>query len=229
MTTSCMQQSASSTTPQALPATHVSAPLLRALHARTLHDPLLAHQEGHLKVELMHTLLSLGYTLQEGSPRADYANFATPHPDMPDVPVWHEGDRLIRVDGGSSDLVALKDDGFRQFELKTRCDHGTKSAAATGEIAADLHRVAREDGFTFIGVFDEQIYRSFSGDKSERRGRKASLPELAAVFPKSGALVAGQMAPFEFDFDGARFQGLAMRQDVPGNGVRVIVVVDRVE
>ena len=216
-------------TPFTLPATHVSAPLLRALHARTLHDPLLAHQEGHLKVALMRTLLSLGYTLHEGSPRAGHANFATPHPDMPDVPVWHEGKRLISVDGGSSDLVALKHGGFRQFELKTRCDHGTKSAAATGEIAADLHRVARESGFTFIGVFDEQIYRSFSGDKSERRGRKASLPELAAVFPKSGELVAGQIAPFEFDFDGSRFQGLAMRQDVPGNGVRVIVVVDREE
>jgi hypothetical protein len=211
-----------------IPTRQISEPLLHALHARTLKDPLLAHQEGHLKVEAMRTLLSLGYTLQEGSPRNGNANFATPHPDMPDVPVWHEGKRLISVDGGSSDLVALKDGGYRQFELKTRCDHGTKSAAATNEIAADLHRVANHEGFTFIGVFDEGIYRSFSGDKSERRGRKASKPGLTGIFPKSGALIVGKITSFQFDFEGVPMHGLAVRQDVPGNGVRVIVVVDRV-
>ena len=212
---------------EVIPSSAVSEPLLRALDARTKADPFLAHQEGHLKVQVMATLLSLGYSLQEGAPRADMAHFAAPTPGMPDVPRWTTGPRLVRVPDGSSDVVALRDGGYRQFELKTRCDHGTKSGAATAEIAADLARVARSDEFTFIGVFDGEIYRSFSGDKTETRGRKASLPELTAIFPPADRLQGGVVHRCEFPFEDTDFTALLIRQDVPGNGVRVIVVVDR--
>lgn len=212
---------------EVLPSSAVSEPLLRALDARTKADPFLAHQEGHLKVQVMATLLSLGYSLQEGAPRADMAHFAAPTPGMPDVPSWTTRPRLVRLPDGSSDVVALRDAGYRQFELKTRCDHGTKSGAATAEIAADLARVARSDEFTFIGVFDGEIYRSFSGDKIETRGRKASVPELTAIFPPADRLQSGVVHRCEFPFEDTDFTALLVRQDVPGNGVRVIVVVDR--
>lgn len=210
-----------------LPSSMVSEALLRALDARTVADPFLAHQEGHLKVQVMATLLSLGYSLQEGAPRADMAHFASPTAGMPDVPTWTTGPRLVRVTDGSSDVVAIRDGAYRQFELKTRCDHGTKSGAATAEIAADLARVARSDEFTFLGVFDGEIYRSFSGDKTETRGRKASLPELTTILPPADRLTRGSVHRCGFTFDGTNYAALLARQDVAGNGVRVIVVVDR--
>ena len=210
-----------------IPASQLSEPLLQALDLRTRQDPLLAHQEGHFKVEVMRALLSLGYSLQEGAPRADMAHFASPTPGAPDMPSWKSGPRLVRVEDGSSDIAALQGSGYRQFELKTRCDHGSKSGAAVAEIAADLERVARSSEFTFFGVFDGGIYRSFSGDKIERRGRKASMPALTAVFPPADKLVAGQVHRCGFPFQGTPLTALLIRQDVPGNGLRVLVTVDR--
>jgi hypothetical protein len=210
-----------------IPAAAVSHDLIRALDARTREDPLLAHQEGHLKVETMRTLLTLGYTLQEGAPRADVAHFASPGTERLDVPRWTVGPRMVRVADGSSDIVILRDGAYRQLELKTRCDHGAKSGAATREIAADLVRVAQSDEFTFVGVFDGDIYRSFSGDKIERRGRKASIPGLTAVFPPTHMLLPGEVHEIKFDLDSAPFEARLVRQEVLGTGTRIIVVVDR--
>ena len=210
-----------------IPAPSLSVSLLETLDRRTRLDPLLAHQEGHLKVEIMRALLSLGFTPQEGSPRANHAHFASPTPGAPDVPAWTSGTRLIRVPDGSSDIVAIKDGGFRQLELKTRCDHGSKSGAATAEIAADLARVAQSDEFTFVGAFDGGIYRSFSGDKVERRGRKATMTELTSALPPAGDLRTGVVHSCTFNLSGCRFEANLIRQDVPGNGIRVLMVIDR--
>jgi hypothetical protein len=139
------------------------------------------------------------------------------------------GDRLVRVEAGSSDVVALRDGSYRHLELKTRCDHGTKSGAATAEIAADLERVGTFADFTFLAVLDGGIYRSFSDSKTERRGRKAMLPELTSIFPPIDDLKPGSAVAAHFDFKGTRFEALVVRQEVPGNGPRVIVAVNRAQ
>jgi hypothetical protein len=166
-----------------------SVGFLRRLDARTINDPLLAHQEGHFKIEVLRTALSLGYRIQEPSPRADRVFEASPSGPDGSWPMWSEAPRIARVTKGSCDLVLRDDAGYLLVELKCRPDQGSKAQAAMGELRGDLERVVGDPRFMFLSVMDEQIYRSFSGDKSERRGRKASERDLVNLFPSIDSLV----------------------------------------
>jgi hypothetical protein len=207
-----------------IPAEELEAWLL-ALAERTRSDPLLAHQEGHFKVEVMRTMLTLGYRLQEGAPSAALAWFAHSAPDDPSHPVWSRGPRIVRCDDGSSDVVVLKGPLVRQLELKTRCDHGTKSGAATREIDQDLARVHTSPEFVFVGVFDEQIFRSFSGDKSERRGRRPVHADMATMFPRMQDLPAGRPSWTQVERSGKKLRACLLRQLVAGGAERVLLAM----
>ena len=211
---------------QLIPAEELEAWLL-ALAERTRTDPLLAHQEGHFKVEVMRTMLTLGYRLQEGAPSAALAWFAHSAPDDPSHPVWSRGPRIVRCDDGSSDVVVLKGPLVRQLELKTRCDHGTKSGAATREIDQDLARVQTSPEFVFLGVFDEQIFRSFSGNKSERRGRRPANADMATMFPRIEDLPTDRASWTTIQRPDKNLRAGLLRQLVDGGAERVLVVMSQ--
>lgn len=156
---------------------------LQRLDVRTRHDPLLAHQEGHFKVEVLRTALSLGYHVQEPSPRPSRVFEASPSGSDGSWPSWAETDRVVRVTKGSCDLMLRRDDGHLLLELKCRPDQGSKAQAAMRELRGDLERVEQDGRFVFLAVFDEKLYRSFSDGKKDRRGRKPSDLELAKLFP----------------------------------------------
>jgi hypothetical protein len=59
------------------------------------------------------------------------------------------------------------------LEIKARPDHGTKSQAQFQQMDADVARVAQHPECALFFVFDQRIYRSFSNEKSETRGRHA--------------------------------------------------------
>lgn len=198
------------------------AAVLADLHADTRDDHFLALQEGYFKVCVMRTLLRAGHRLQEGAPIAGVAWFAEDRGDL--VPAWTRARRRVTCDGGSSDVVAIRDGVARQFELKTRSDHGSKSGAATGELLADFERVAGRDGFVFLAAFDEGIYRSFSGAKVERRGRKAANPGMTAMFVPIDRLRSGRIEWSTHAVGAGALEFAALRQDLPGGARRVLVI-----
>lgn len=156
---------------------------LERLDVRTRCDPLLAHQEGHFKVQVLRTALSLDYRIQEPSSRATRVYEASPSGPDGSWPHWVESDRAVRIANGSCDLMLRRGDRHLLVELKCRPDQGSKAQAAMRELRGDLERVGQDGRFVFLSVFDEKIYRSFSGGKEERRGRKPSDLDLADVFP----------------------------------------------
>lgn len=218
----CFAEPAPPTIRQTPVAREELAALLAALHADTRDDHFLALQEGYFKVCVMRTLLRAGHALQEGAPTAGIAWFAHDPGDL--VPTWTRGPRSVTCAGGSSDVVAIRGRIARQFELKTRSDHGSKSGAATPELMADFARVASRDGFVFLGAFDGGIYRSFSGDKAERRGRKPVHSCLATAFPPLDALPTGHIEWRTQPIADAALDFALLRQDLPGGARRVLVI-----
>jgi hypothetical protein len=202
------------------------AEVITALDARTASDQFLSFQEGHLKVCLMETLLDLGFTLQEGCPVKGQAWYIRREPGPGGSPrlVRERGARTVFCEGGSSDVVTIRSGIVRQYELKTRTDNGTKSGAATPEICADLDRVASREGFVFLSVLDEGIYRSFSGDKVERRGRKLVHGAMGSMFPAIDLLPEGTLLWVRVIHDGTPMRFGLLRRDVEGAGRRVLVI-----
>ncbi len=166
--------------------------LLARLDERTRTDPLLAHQEGHFKICVLRTALSLDYTVQEPSSRRAVVFEAAPSGSDGSWPTWSEAPRTIRVANGSCDLMLRRGRLHLMVELKCKPDQGSKAQAGMGEMRADLVRTGKDPRFIFLSVLDEKIYRSFSASKTERRGRKSSIPELKAVFPPMKDLPLGE-------------------------------------
>ncbi len=156
-------------------------------------DPFLAHQEGHLKVIVTGTLLHLGHTVHEGSNNPKYGWSATL--DGEGRVVWKKGPRVHRkVDGGSTDLASsdptTPHGPIRLYEMKSYPDHGSK-CGVRGSLHEDLIRAAENDDIVVVAAFDPKALLSFSGSKTERRGRKGKYPHLGSLLPPPELLTPG--------------------------------------
>lgn len=177
--------------------------LADAFVARTTEDLLLAVSEGFVKVRCAEAALSLGWTLQEGSgntltgPMADYASMENGRV------AWLRGPRECQLPEGSSDLAVVRP--FKMFlEIKTRPDHGTKSQAQFQAMDADVARIAQNRECALLFIFEPVIYASFSGEKTERRGR----PPVAAgwftsCFPSASTVPRSSWYPITASRDSA--------------------------
>lgn len=159
---------------------------------RTQSEPFLALSEGLVKVRFMEAALSLGWMLQEGagqSPDGQLADFLS---KKGNELIVTRGRRLVKLPYGSADFTSISP-CILMLEFKSRSDFGTKIGAGFGEMWADVQRVADSPGVAFVFVFDEKIYRSFSGGKLERRGRPAGSVAtwFAANFPPLAHLLDG--------------------------------------
>lgn len=162
--------------------------LADAFVARTTEDILLAISEGFVKVRCAEAALSLGWTLQEGSrnkptgPMADYATMLNGRV------AWRRDPRKIQLPEGSSDLAVVSP--FEMFlEIKTRPDHGTKSGAQFQDMDADVARIAQNRQCALLFIFEPVIYASFSGEKTERRGRPAVADNwFTTCFPSASEI-----------------------------------------
>lgn len=155
---------------------------------RTRADQLLTLSEGFIKVRCVETALALGWTIQEGAgqspygPVADYAVM-----DSEGIKRWRDYRRLSLADG-STDL-AIVDPLELLLEIKARPDWGTKSQAQFQHMDADVSRVVANPKCAFFFVFDPKIYMSFSGEKTETRGRSAVAAHwFVSHFPKIDAI-----------------------------------------
>ncbi len=160
--------------------------LLADLVERTKFDWLLTHQEGHFKCEVLNSLLNIGCTIQEGRPGSDkppQADYGRMDGEKSRSLIWDTSDRQLVFEKGSID-AAIVEPFACMFELKTRSDKGTKAQAAHDELACDMDRITEDRRVVGVFVFDRNIYRSFSGDKTETRGRKSNTPEMASFFSK---------------------------------------------
>jgi len=168
-----------------------------ALAAETINDQFLAISEGYFRVSCIKLGLRMGWIVQEGAqnqhnpkggrtPRADYLSWHDGHLH------WERGERVVSIAEGSCDMVIVKP--FQMMiECKTKPDIGTKSLVQFDSIFEDVRRVAGNRECAFLFVFDEGLYRSFSDEKEDNRGRKPS-PAAARwfynCFPKLGTLMA---------------------------------------
>jgi hypothetical protein len=150
----------------------------------TYNDSLLSLSEGFIKVRCIEAGLSLGWTIQEGAgrrPDGDVADYAVKRNGKI---VWHRATRKLRLEDGSSD-VAVVDPFEMLLEIKARPDYGTKSQAQFQQMDADVERVAKNPKCALFVVFDPRMYLSFSGEKTEARGRPAVASEwFVGSFPK---------------------------------------------
>jgi hypothetical protein len=206
--------------------------ILEGLLSQTSDDMLLALAEGHLKVELANVMLELGYTLQEGTSASRYGGaLKSPQADYLSLRdgqlVCKREDRRVAIDEGSVDLIAVHPRTIL-FELKTRPDFGTKAQAQFESIAADLSRVAATPSAVFVGVFDERVYRSFDGTKTESRGAPSKLTAaMNAFFPPAARLPAGAIWCGERDWEGVPFSLLCSKQNLSWAGPRSFVFACR--
>lgn len=148
---------------------------------RTAHDTLLALSEGFIKVRCAEEALSLGWTLQEGvgnKGTADFANLIDGHV------AWQRGRRLLSAAEGSADLAIVSP--FEVImEIKGRPDHGTKSQVQFEQMDMDVARVSFDPRCALFFVFETESYRSFSFERMESGGRRASTSKwFNECFPK---------------------------------------------
>jgi len=149
---------------------------------------MLSLSEGFIKVRCLEAALALGWTVQEGAgrgPDGDVADYAVLTSGRV---VWRRAPRRLRLHEGSSDL-AIVDPFEMLLEIKARPDHGTKSQAQFQQMDADVSRVAQSPQCALFFVFEPRIYLSFSGEKSEGRGRPAVAADwFTNIFPRLAAI-----------------------------------------
>lgn len=160
--------------------------IVRGLAERAGDDHLITHQEGHLKVVLMETLLGTGHTILEGSnlPTVGFSLNIDPEGGRP---VWTRGPRIHRkITGGSTDLASADGgQGGQQpvlYEIKSYPDHGSK-CGHRGSLHDDIVRAGENPDTIAVVALDPKAYSAFSGGKAERRGRRGRHPHLGTVFP----------------------------------------------
>ena len=159
--------------------------------AKTEKDAFLSLSEGYLKVRAIEVALERGWTLQEGAgntPSGSIADFLSLEQGLP---VWTAGPRKLALASGSADLTVVAPIRA-MLEFKARPDYGTKSQAQFQEMECDVERAAGAANVAFLFVFDEKIYRSFSGQKTESRGRPAKADKwFVANFPAASEIPIG--------------------------------------
>jgi len=169
---------------------------------RVATDTLLTISEGFIKVRCAQAALDLGWELQEGAgnaPSGPVADFARASAGQIQ---WTRGPRRAQLPQGSADLCVVSP--FTLFlEIKARPDFGTKSQAQFQEMDADVSRCAQHTNVALFFIFDSKIYLSFSGEKTETRGRPAVAAEwFNRYFPKLTQIPVGLWLSLEAVRDG---------------------------
>lgn len=198
--------------------------LIRSFIARVSDERLLALSEGLIKVRCIEAGLSLGWTAQEGagrSPIGDVADFLT---ETHGLLCWHRGPRRRRLQVGSSDVTFVSPVSM-SLEIKARPDFGTKAQAQFGEMQCDVERAATTPDTAFLFVFDPKIYLSFSGGKTETRGRPAKAADwFIRNFPPLNEVVAREFLESEVAYNDQRLS-LAFWARKEGNLVSGVIAV----
>lgn len=183
---------------------HMASPILQLANAfilRTHDDQLLSMSEGFVKVRCMETALALGWTIQEGAgqiPSGPIADFGVM---VSGTIRWSRASRRLTVSDGSADLSIVAPYEIL-LEIKARPDWGTKSQAQFQQMDADVARIASNPQCAFFFVFDPNIYRSFSGEKIEKRGRNAVASSwFIENFPKVDAIPSNEWLHIEASRD----------------------------
>lgn len=173
--------------PLVLPNANLST-LASAFISLASRERLLTLSEGLVKIRCIEAALDLGWTVQEGagnSPSGPVADYAS---GRDGAVLWRRGPRRLALANGSAD-VAVVEPFEMMLEIKARPDYGTKAQAQFQEMDADVARVAQNRHCAFLFVFDPKIYRSFSGEKRETRGRPAVAPHwFTGTFPPASAV-----------------------------------------
>jgi hypothetical protein len=145
------------------------------------HEQFFALSEGLVKVRTIEAALSLGWTVQDGASGKDVVH--TLWLDASEVKI-ESCERVLKIEDGSADVYITAPIKM-MLEIKTRPDFGSKAQAQFSEMLEDVDRVAGLKDTAFLFVFDPKLYRSFSGDKQDKRGRKALSSEwFVANFAK---------------------------------------------
>lgn len=192
----------------------MNSPILQFADAfvlRTHDDQLLSLSEGFIKVRCIETALALGWTVQEGAgqaPDGPIADFAVM---VAGTIRWSRASRRLTLPDGSSDLAIVAPHPLL-LEIKARPDRGTKSQAQFQQMDADVARIASYPQCIFFFVFDPNIYRSFSGEKTERRGRNAVASHwFVESFPKVDAIPSNRWLQIEAIRDKQNLSMVAQR------------------
>ncbi len=189
--------------------------------ALTSEDRLLALSEGFLKVRCAEAALALGWTLQEGVGNKGSADFASLSNGSI---VWRRSDRILFALEGSADLAIVSPLNML-LEIKARPDHGTKSQAQFEQMDYDVARVAADPRCAMLFVFEPRMYRSFSAEKQESRGRRALTSGwFNRHFPKLQSIPEDRYASICAERDG-EILTLAFRRCPHGGADGIILVL----
>ena len=133
------------------------------LHA---DEPFLTLSEGLIKVRLIEAALSLGWTIQEGSAAGGVDTASVSNGKLS----WINHCRALYYPN-SVTTVTIERPFRLAIEIKSRSDHGSKNVSRFEHMYADIEQTSRDPLRAFLFIFDLGIYRSFSGDKTSKRGR----------------------------------------------------------
>jgi hypothetical protein len=111
------------------------------------------------------------------------------------------------------------------LEIKARPDYGTKSQAQFQQMDADVARVAQHRECAFLFVLDPKIYLSFSGEKTETRGRPAvAAGWFTATFPPIASIPTRGYRVLESERDAAQIE-VAFTAIASGSGCNRILAL----
>lgn len=146
------------------------AQLSQAIAAAAKGEPLFTLSEGLVKVKALHAALDLGWTVQDGSSGAGQMHTLSRLHGQPIK--LASSPRVLNVAEGSADLYVTAPVQM-MLEIKTRPDFGSKETAQFAFILEDVERVASTPNTAFLFCFDQRLYRAFSGERADPRGRPA--------------------------------------------------------
>lgn len=187
---------------------------------RTQGDPLLLLQEGHFKCEMIRSLLSMGCTVQEASPNAGNAYFLSKAQVGTDVEISEKA-LVLKPVRGSVD-AAVTDPVECMFEFKVRPNIGSSSQAAHQAIEKDLRKVCADARVIALIGFEHRLYKSFSGTKTESRGRPTTSVCQNMLLPLA-RLEIGSTSSFQWN--ATTLYVRYYQQPVSGYVVRVFVAI----
>lgn len=155
--------------------------LAKTLSLKAASEPFFTLSEGLIKVRAIESALDLGWTLQEGAPAPGSA--FTIRTGEIGITISRELRRLTVLDG-SADMYVIEPFEM-MLEIKARPDVGSKAHAQFEQIMLDINRVATTPKMALLFVFDQDIYSSFSGERSSAKGRPSLHKNWSnAIFPR---------------------------------------------
>ena len=177
--------------------------------------------EGLIKVRAIESALDLGWTLQEGAPAPGSA--FTIRTGAEGIKISRELRRLTVLDG-SADMYVIEPFEM-MLEIKARPDVGSKAHAQFDQIMPDITRVAAIPKMALLFVFDQDIYSSFSGERSSVEGRPSTHKNwFNSIFPiYSDILEYGKLSRHtKLDGNAIEFLFISIKNPIGANRILVV-------